>query len=85
MLRQTVRNLWHDRSLFQWNTWRSAWRLLLARDGLLRSNLPMWRDYMQHDFHPEQHDASNSQAWLRDNTRFFTPVKTVTAAPATAA
>jgi hypothetical protein len=44
----------------------------------------MWRDYMHPDFHPEQHDASKSQAWLRDNTRFFTPVKTVTAAPATA-
>ena len=84
VLRQTVRNLWHDRSFFQWGTWRSAWRLLLARDGLLRSNLPMWRDYLRPDFHPEQHDASNSQAWLRDNTRLFTPVKTVSATPATA-
>jgi len=59
--------------------------LLLARDGLYRSNLPMWRDYLRPDFHPEQHDASNSQAWLRDNTQFFTPVKAVTATPATSA
>ena len=85
VLRQTVRNLWHDRSLFSWNTWRSAWRLLLAKDGLFRSNLPMWRDYLRPDFHPEQHDASNSQAWLRDNTRFFTPVKTVATSPTAAA
>lgn len=75
VMRQTVRNLWHDGSLFQWSTWRSAWRLLLAKDGLYRSNVSMWRDYLRSDFHPEQHDASNSQAWLRDNTRFFKPVK----------
>ena len=85
VLRQTVRNLWHDRSLFRWSTWRSAWRLLLAKDGLYRSNVSMWRDYLRPDFHPEQHDASNSQAWLRDNTRFFTPVKTVATSPTAAA
>ena len=85
VMRLTVRNLWLDGSLFQWSTWRSAWRLLLAKDGLYRSKVSMWRDYLRPDFHPEQHDASNSQAWLRENTRFFTPVKPVMAAPATAA
>jgi hypothetical protein len=40
----------------------------------------MWRDYLREDFHPEQHDASRSQAWLRDNTRHFVPVGSTAAA-----
>jgi predicted metal-dependent hydrolase len=80
VLRQTVRNLWHDGSLFKWSTWRSAGRLLFARDGMLRGNVAAWRDYLRKDFHPEQHDASRGQAWLAQNTQHFSPVGT----PATA-
>ena len=74
VLRQTVRNLWHDGALFRPSTWRSAAKLLMSKDGILRGNVAMWRDYLREDFHPEQHDASRSQAWLRDNTRHFVPV-----------
>jgi len=74
ILRQTVRNLWHDGSLFHRQTWRSAARLLFAKDGLLRGNTALWRDYLREDFHPSQHDASLSQAWLHDNTAQFTVV-----------
>jgi predicted metal-dependent hydrolase len=74
LLRQTLRNLWHDGGLFHWQTWHSAGRLLLAKDGLIRGNVGLWRDYMRADFHPEDHDASLSQAWLRDNTVHFTTV-----------
>jgi uncharacterized protein len=74
LLRQTVRNLWHDGSLFKPSTWRSAWRLLLARDGLFRRNFGLWRDYLRPDFHPSQHEASRSQQWLRDNAGQFTVV-----------
>jgi len=74
ILRQTVRNLWHDGSLFHLQTWRSAARLLFAKDGLLRGNTALWRDYLRADFHPSQHDASLSQAWLHDNTTQFTVV-----------
>jgi predicted metal-dependent hydrolase len=77
---QTVSNLWHDRALFKFSTWRSAANLLFAKDGMLRGNLPQWRDYLREDFHPEQHDASRSEAWLRDNTRHFTPVSSPVAA-----
>lgn len=77
---QTVSNLWHDRALFKLSTWRSAANLLFAKDGMLRGNLPLWRDYLREDFHPEQHDASRSEAWLRDNTRHFTPVSSPVAA-----
>ena len=74
LLRQTVRNLWHDGCLFQWRTWRSAYQLLFAHDGLLRGNLPLWRDYLRADFHPSQHDAERSQRWLLDNRAQFTVV-----------
>jgi uncharacterized protein len=74
VLRQTVRNLWHDGSLFQWRTWRGAWRLLLARDGMLRGNIGLWRDYKSPHFHPSQHAADLAQPWLRDNSDQFTVV-----------
>ena len=74
ILRQTVRNLWHDGSLFHLQTWRSGARLLFAKDGLLRGNTALWRDYLREDFHPSQHDASLSQAWLHDNSAQFTVV-----------
>jgi predicted metal-dependent hydrolase len=74
VMRQTVRNLWHDGSLFSWQTWRSGARLLFARDGMIRGNLGLWRDYLSPDFHPSQHDAASSRQWLRDNTMQFSVV-----------
>jgi len=74
VLRQTVRNLWHDGSLLRWSTWRSGAKLLFARDGLLRGNYAGWRDYLRPDFHPSQHDASRSAQWLRDNQTQFSVV-----------
>ena len=72
--RQTMRNLWHDGSLFSWSTWRSAARLLFAKDGMIRGNVGLWRDYMAPDFHPSQHPAALSQQWLRNNTAQFAVV-----------
>ena len=80
LLRQTVRNLWHDGALFSVSTWRSAAKLLLSKDGMIRGNVGMWRDYLREDFHPEQHDASRSQAWLAENTGHFVPVGVAAAA-----
>jgi hypothetical protein len=80
LMRQTVRNLWHDRALFRLSTWRSCAKLLFSKDGMMRGNVAQWRDYLREDFHPEQHDASRSHAWLRDNTRHFTPVSSPAAA-----
>ena len=74
VMRQTVRNLWHDGSLFKWRTWQSGAQLLLARDGMLRGNYRQWRDYKARDFHPSQHDATLSQNWLRDNANQFSVV-----------
>jgi hypothetical protein len=74
LLRQTLRNLRHDGALLRWSTWRSAWQLLFKRDGLLRGNVGLWREYLRADFHPSQHDASRAQQWLRENSAQFTVV-----------
>ncbi len=74
VLRQTVRNLWHDGSLFRWSTWHSGWRLLLGKDSMIRGNVPLWRDYMAPDFHPSQHAADLAQRWLQDNPDKFSVV-----------
>ena len=68
---QTLRNLWQDRSLLRWKTWRSAASLLLGRDGLVRGNVAGWRRYKAPDFHPAQQDASAAQRWLADNAAQF--------------
>ncbi|MFN0001057.1 MAG: metal-dependent hydrolase [Burkholderiaceae bacterium] len=69
--RQTLRNLWHDKSLFKWGTWSSCYRLLFAPGAMLRGNYSLWRDYMAPGFHPSQHDDSLSRRWLSDNTAQF--------------
>ena len=70
--RQTVRNLWHDGSLFRWSTWRSAYQLLLSPTGMFRSNYAQWKAYKAPDFHPRQQDDSLSKAWLNANADQFT-------------
>jgi predicted metal-dependent hydrolase len=72
--RQTLRNLWHDGSLFQWSTWRSAARLLFAKDGMIRGNQALWSAYKAPTFHPRQQDTSRSAQWLRDNSERYSVV-----------
>jgi predicted metal-dependent hydrolase len=72
--RQTVRNLWHDGSLFKWSTWTSAAQLLFAKDGMVRSNAAAWRAYKAPSFHPRQQDISLSVQWLQVNTDRFAVV-----------
>ncbi len=74
VLNQTVRNLWHDGSLFKWSTWRSGYKILFAKDSLLRGNYQLWRDYFSPDFHPSQHEANLALQWLQDNNTQFVPV-----------
>lgn len=72
--RQTVRNLWHDKALFQWSTWRSAYRLLLSPSGMFRSNYAQWKAYEAPDFHPRQQDDTLSRNWLQNHSDQFVPV-----------
>lgn len=74
LMRQTVLNLWHDGSLFQWRTWRSGAQLLLSKNGLFRGNYQQWKAYKAPDFHPRQQDDQLSRNWLRDNSDRFVPV-----------
>lgn len=74
--RQTIRNLWHDGSLFKWSTWQSAARLLFAKDGMIRGNYASWSGYKAPTFHPRQQDTSRAVQWLHDNSdRFSTVVR----------
>jgi len=72
--RQTIRNLWHDRSLFKWSTWRSAYRLLFSPQGMIRASYPAWKAYKAADFHPRQQDGSLARAWLQNNTDQYVPL-----------
>jgi len=74
IMRQTVRNLWHDGALFQWSTWRSAARLLFARDGMIRGSRTQWNAYKAPDFHPRQQDISRPVQWLQDNQQQYSVV-----------
>jgi len=74
VLRQTLRNLWHDGSFFSWRTWCSGAKFLFSGDGLIRGNYRAWCDYFSADFHPSQHDASKSAKWLSDNAAQFSVV-----------
>ncbi len=71
---QVLLNLRHDGSLWRWSTWRSAARVLFAKDGLVRGNVRRWLDYRAPGFHPSQHAVPLAQRWLLDNTSQFTVV-----------
>jgi predicted metal-dependent hydrolase len=73
-LRQTVLNLRHDGTLWQWSTWRSAASYLFGQRGLVRLTYRPWREYFRRDFHPAQQDSSASQRWLAEHADRFVPV-----------
>lgn len=73
-LRQTALNLRMRGLLWRWSTWRSAWRHLLASDGLLRHSFGPWRRYFRADFHPTEQDDRLSREWLAHNTAMFREV-----------
>ena len=74
VMRQTVSNLWHNKALFTWSTWRSGWKVLMSKDGMFRGNYAQWRAYKALDFHPRQQDGSLSTQWLLNNSDQFRPV-----------
>jgi uncharacterized protein len=66
-LRQTLANLRQDKTLWRWNTWRSAAQFLFGTTGLIRQTYKPWRSYLRSDFHPSQQHSDLSQQWLNDN------------------
>lgn len=73
-IRQTVKNLKDDGTLWQWRTWKSAATYLFGRRGLIRQTFKPWRDYIRPDFHPNQHESELSQRWLTDNALEYSQV-----------
>jgi predicted metal-dependent hydrolase len=73
-LRQTVLNLRHDGTLWQWSTWKSAASYLFGKRGLVRQTYQPWRDYKRRDFHPSQHDSTPSARWLAEYSDRYVPV-----------
>jgi predicted metal-dependent hydrolase len=67
VVRQTLRNLWHDGALFRGSTWTSAARYLFSKDGFVRGNIDAWRDYTRPDFHPSQGDVTRGTRWLAEH------------------
>lgn len=71
LVRQTLRNLWHDGALFELATWRSAKRTLFGRDGLVRHTRAGRRAYFGQEFHPSQYGGDRGSQWLLDNAAQF--------------
>jgi predicted metal-dependent hydrolase len=71
---QTMHNLWRDGSLFKFSTWKSGYKLLLAKDGLFTSNFGHWKSYKKASFHPAQQSDKLSQEWLQNNTSAYSLV-----------
>lgn len=74
LARQTLGNLRHDGTLWQWRTWRSAAHHLLGKDGLVRRTFAPWRAYLRRDFHPRHLDSDLSQRWLEDHAQSYSVV-----------
>jgi predicted metal-dependent hydrolase len=78
--RQTVRNLWDDKTLHHPSTWWSGLRFVFGLHGFIRRfTLPLLA-YLQRDFHPKKHgnDAMYAQ-WLSHNQAAWQALDSVTA------
>ncbi len=73
-LRQTFDNLRRDGTLWKWSTWKSGASFLFGKRGLVTLTYGPWREYLRHDFHPNQQDSSASRHWLAQHADRFVPV-----------
>ena len=73
--RQTLHNLWRDRTLLHPSTWLSALRTLFGRHGVVWRSMGPMAAYCRRDFHPDQQgDMALPQAWLQANQQQWTAV-----------
>jgi uncharacterized protein len=74
LLRQTLRQLWHDGAWWRPGTWASAASLLFGRSGLLRHCAGPWWRYFGSGFHPAQADGDAGARWLAAHAELAAPV-----------
>lgn len=68
VVRQTVNNLWHDRTLHKPGTWWSALKFVFGKHGLLRRAGQPVLAYLKKDFHPlKVGQVHLSQRWLAEH------------------
>ncbi len=68
VMRQTVNNLWHDKTLFKPSTWWSAGKFLFGPHGMVWRVAKPIAAYTRKDFHPMQlGHPTKSQDWLRQH------------------
>ncbi len=82
VLRQTVRNLWHDGELLRWRTVKSAASFFFGEHGLVRHASRPWRDYFKPGFHPSQQGGELAERWLADNGAAYRAVGAASAGAA---
>ena len=82
LLRQTVNNLYHDGTLWQWRTWVSAAGFLFGKRGLISCMFKPLRAYTQEGFHPRQLNNTLSVDWLNANQTSFVEMGSRGTAPA---
>ncbi|NDB00051.1 MAG: metal-dependent hydrolase [Betaproteobacteria bacterium] len=82
LLRQTVNNLYHDGTLWQWRTWVSAAGFLFGKRGLISCMFKPLRAYTQEGFHPRQLHNTLSVDWLNANQTSFVEMGSRSTAPA---
>jgi uncharacterized protein len=74
VIRQTVRNLWHDGELFRWKTWSSGFTFFFGQHGLVRHSIKPWLAYFKSDFHPSHQDGTLAENWLKENEASYSVV-----------
>jgi predicted metal-dependent hydrolase len=80
VLRQTARNLRHDRALLRWSTWTSAARFFFGRRGVATRTFGPWRAYFRAGFHPSQLGGALAERWLAQHADAYRPVGAAAAA-----
>jgi predicted metal-dependent hydrolase len=75
LARQTLLNLWSDRSWWRPSTWLQGAVFLFGRDGLVRRTAAARRRYLQQEFHPGQSDGAAAAQWLEAHAALAPPVR----------
>lgn len=75
IIRQTVNNLWHDKTLHKPSTWWSALKFTFGSHGLVwRVAKPLWA-YRRKDFHPNDVGSPTAAThWLNSHAHRWTAV-----------